>query len=102
MRFSAAELALARRIVAKEATDLEVEIERRKHLSMSEAYLEFMSEIMNEPLQPSHGATPPWWKQAIMEADQGKLWVEGFGWMDTQLWDDIVKHYGETYGGSNE
>lgn len=53
---------------------------------------ETFQEICNAPLQPSYGPTPPWWEQAVAEADQDLVWVNGGGWMRRDLWEDILKY----------
>ena len=86
-RFSDAEVALARRIKAR----LEKESwERACSLPPEETFREQTKRIMDAPLQPSYGPTPPWWDQAVAEADQGMVWVHGGGWMRKDLWDDIL------------
>ena len=91
-RFTDSEVALARRI--KDKTDVEfwAMVEERRNEPWSETF----KRIMDAPLQPSYGPTPPWWEQAVAEADQDLVWVEGGGWMKRELWEDILKCAEET------
>ena len=101
-RFTDKELSLARRIAAKVAIDkavaLDLEQRRRRGMSEIEKWKEQMDRIMNSPLQVPGGTTPPWWERAIVEADEDKVWVDGFGYMERCLWDDVVACYEGTDG----
>ena len=86
-RFSKAEVSLARRI--KDKVDRE-EWEKACAPPAEETIREQMMRILDAPLQPLYGPTPPWWEQAVAEADQGMVWVRGGGWMKKSLWEDIL------------
>jgi hypothetical protein len=87
-RFTEAEVRLARRIVAKiEKERWEEACKPKKPLSVEE----WARRIMEAPLQPSYGPTPPWWEQAVEEADRGMVWVDGGGWMHRDMWNDILQ-----------
>jgi hypothetical protein len=87
-RFTNAEVKLARRIVEKlDKERWEAACSPQEPLSVKE----WAQRIMDAPLQPSYGPTPPWWEQAVAEADQGLVWVEGGGWMPQVLWNDILQ-----------
>jgi hypothetical protein len=87
-RFTESEVRLARRIKAK------VDAEKwRAACELRELPLkEMMQKILDAPLQPSFGPTPPWWEQAVAEADQNLVWVNGGGWMRKELWEDVLKY----------
>lgn len=89
-RFSKSELALARRIKAKEDKKF---WDRACSPSepLSTASLDDMKRsILEAPLQPSYDKAPPWWEQAVAEADWDAVWVRGAGWMQQWLWNDIL------------
>lgn len=54
-----------------------------------ETFREQVERILNQPIVPSYGNEPPWWQQAVAWADQGLIWVRGYGWMQESLWEDI-------------
>lgn len=85
-RFTDSEVALARRIKAKTDAEFWARIEEQKKESLSET----LKRIFDAPMQPIYGPTPPWWEQAIAEADQNLVWVEGGGWMRRELWEDLL------------
>lgn len=89
--------------MSRRFTDKEVELARRIKANVDNQFwaaacappeeqsIEDMAEmIMNAPLQPTCGPTPPWWEQAVAEADQNMVWVDGGGWMQRELWEDIL------------
>jgi hypothetical protein len=86
-RFTKAEVALARRIKEKTDADRWIEAEKMR----TEPLQDSLKRIMDAPMQPSYGPTPPWWEQAVAEEDQDLLWVSGYGWMKRDLWEDILK-----------
>ena len=86
-RFTDKEVELARRI--SEKVDLE-NWEKACQPPVEESFKEQMQRILDAPLQPSYGPTPPWWEQAVAEADQNMVWVKGGGWMRKDLWEDIL------------
>ena len=90
-RFTEAEVTLARRIKAKTDADAWAEVE----VMRQESWKETFQRIVDAPLQSSYGPTPPWWEQAVVEADQDLMWVNGGGWMKRDLWEDILKHMEE-------
>lgn len=85
-RFTAAEVKLARRIMAKLDRERWEAACHPQEISIEE----WAQKIMDAPLLPSFGPTPPWWEQAVAEEDQGMVWVEGGGWMMKELWEDIL------------
>lgn len=86
-RFSMSEVKLARRIKARTNVEKAMEQENIRNESMQEAF----KRITDAPMHPSYGPTPPWWEQAVAEADQGLVWVTGYGYMGRDLWDGILK-----------
>lgn len=86
-RFSEKELALARRI--QEGLHKEI-WERACNPPPEISVREQLQRIMDAPLQPSYGPTPPWWEQAIAEADENMVWVNGGGWLRKDLWEDLL------------
>jgi hypothetical protein len=85
-RFTKSEVELARRIKAKVDTENWKAACELRELPVKE----MMQRILDAPLQPSYGPTPPWWDQAVAEADQDMLWVNGGGWMPRSLWEDLL------------
>ena len=86
-RFSDAEVKLARRISEKEDRE---RWERACQPPVEESVRDQMQRIMDAPLQPSYGPTPPWWVQALAEEDQNMVWVRGGGWFKKDLWEDLL------------
>lgn len=90
-RFTDSEVALARRIKAKTDAEFRARIEEQREESLTES----LKRIFDAPLQPSCGPTPPWWEQAVAEADENLVWVSGYGWMQRELWEDILRCEGK-------
>lgn len=85
-RYTDTEVALARRIKAKMDVEREAKLEQLRN----ESWADMVKRIMDAPIHPTGGPTPPWWEQAIAETDYDQIWIEGHGWMSQSLWDDIV------------
>lgn len=83
--FSPAEVALARRIQAKVFSDaLAAAAHDREPGSCEDLRGNVLSVHSLRPPKPA------WWDRAIAEADHGLLWVEDFGWLPQELWQDLI------------
>jgi len=83
--FTPAQVKLARRICAEESKDY---FTPKPPIPFKEAW----DNMMNAPIHPTGGPTPPWWQQAVRWADNGDIWVGNFGYTDVNLWNDISSY----------
>ena len=89
-RWTDKEVLLARRIVDQGSTEFLLYQDGDKpanELPTREDIEELRDMLLNAPLIPPD---PPWWTQAVMWADTHQVWVKGYGWMQEDLWEDIL------------
>jgi hypothetical protein len=87
-RFSKSEVLLARRIQRK------VWLDSLKEACQSQGpvsgRLEIGHVVSSLLCHSGFPQDPPWWDQAVAEADSDLIWVPNFGWMPQSYWNDVL------------